>query len=100
MATRAAVDVFAYRDYRAFLLAYYERRKAEKNGFSYAEFSQRIGPRSANYPERVIDGGRTLAADLAHRFGEGCELRDDALSYFCTLVGFNQAKTARERTLH
>jgi uncharacterized protein (TIGR02147 family) len=100
MATRAPVDVFGYRDYRAFLLAYYERRKAEKNGFSHAEFSHGIGLRSANYLKLVIDGARNLTPDLAHRFGEACGLRDDALRYFCALVAFNQAKTARERSLH
>jgi len=100
MATRAAVDVFAYRDYRAFLRAYYERRKAEKDGFSHAEFSQRIALRSPNYLKLVIDGERNLTANLALRFGEGCGLRDDSLRYFCALVAFNQAKTARERNLH
>jgi uncharacterized protein (TIGR02147 family) len=100
MASRAAVDVFGYRDYRAFLRAYYERRKAEKDGFSHAEFSKGIGLRSPNYLKLVIDGARNLTADLAHRFGQASGLRDEALSYFCTLVAFNQAKTARERGLH
>jgi uncharacterized protein (TIGR02147 family) len=100
MATRAPVDVFAYRDYRAFLRAYYDRRKGEKDGFSHAEFSQRIGLRSPNYLKLVIDGARNLTSELAVRFGEGCELRDDPLRYFCALVAFNQAKTARERGLH
>lgn len=100
MATRAPVDVFGYRDYRAFLRAYYERRKAEKNGFSHAEFSKGIGLRSPNYLKLVSDGARNLTPDLAHRFGEACGLRNEPLSYFCTLVAFNQAKTARERGLH
>ena len=100
MASRAPIDVFAYRDYRAFLLAYYELRKAQKDGFSYAAFSEGIGLRSANYLKLVIDGGRNLTPDLAHRFGEACGLRDDALSYFSALVAFNQAKTGRERSLH
>ncbi|RPI59951.1 MAG: TIGR02147 family protein, partial [Lysobacterales bacterium] len=86
MATRAAVDVFAYRDYRAFLRAYYDRRKAEKSGFSHAEFSQRIGLRSPNYLKLVMDGARNLTSDLAVRFAEGCGLRDDPLRYFCALV--------------
>jgi uncharacterized protein (TIGR02147 family) len=100
MPTRAAVDVFGYRDYRAFLLAYYDRRKAEKSGFSHAEFSRGIGLRSPNYLKLVIDGQRNLTPDLALRFGEACGLRDESLRYFCTLVAFNQARTARERGLH
>jgi uncharacterized protein (TIGR02147 family) len=100
MATRAKVDVFAYRDYRAFLRAYSERQRAEKSGFSPAEFIKRAGLRSPNYFKLVVDGERNLTPDLAHRFAEACGLRDDSVAYFCALVAFNQAKTARERDLH
>jgi uncharacterized protein (TIGR02147 family) len=100
VATRAKVDVFAFRDYRAFLRAYSERHRAEKGGFSPAEFAKRAGLRSSNYLKLVIDGQRNLTPDLAHRFSELCGLRDESVAYFCALVAFNQAKTARERTLH
>jgi uncharacterized protein (TIGR02147 family) len=97
---RAKVDVFAFRDYRAFLGAYAERASGEKQGFSGGEFAKRVGLKSPNYLKLVIAGERNLSADLAHRFAEACGLRDDALAYFCTLVAFNQGKTARERELH
>jgi uncharacterized protein (TIGR02147 family) len=98
--TRAKVDVFAYRDFRAFLRAYYERHKAERQGFSAEDFSKRAGLRSPNYLKLVIDGERNLTPDVAHRFAEACGLRDEAVDYFCALAAFNQAKTARERELH
>jgi uncharacterized protein (TIGR02147 family) len=97
---RAKVDVFGFRDYRAFLRAHCERRSAEKQGFSPSAFSSQVGLRSPNYLKLVIDGERNLSDDLAHRFGEACGLRDEALTYFCALVAFNQGKTARERALH
>jgi uncharacterized protein (TIGR02147 family) len=100
MASRAKVDVFAFRDYRAFLRAFSDRQRGEKQGFSPAEFAKRVDLRSANYLKLVMDGQRNLTPDLAHRFAEACGLRDDSLAYFCALVAFNQAKTARERTLH
>jgi uncharacterized protein (TIGR02147 family) len=100
MAARALVDVFGYRDYRAFLGAYYERRKAQKGGYSFAEFSREVGLRSPNYLKLVIDGGRNLTPEMAQRFAEGAGLRDEALDYFCELVAFNQARTARARDLH
>jgi uncharacterized protein (TIGR02147 family) len=100
VATRAKVDVFGFRDYRAFLRAYGERQRAEKDGFSPAEFTKGVGLRSQNYLKLVVDGQRNLTPDLAHRFAEACGLRDESLAYFCALVAFNQAKTARERTLH
>lgn len=100
MGSRAAVDVFGFRDYREFLRAYAERRRTQKGGFSASEFSKSVGLRSANYFALVVDGERNITADLAHRFAEACGLRDDAIAYFCALVDFNQAKTARERDLH
>ena len=95
MGSRAAVDVFAFRDYRAFLRVYGERRRAQAEGFSVSEFSKRVGLRSANYFTLVVDGERNLSAGLAHRFAEACGLSGEAITYFCALVDFNQAKTAR-----
>jgi uncharacterized protein (TIGR02147 family) len=100
MAKRAPVDVFAYRDYRAFLLAFFERRQAQEDGYSYAKFANEVGLRTPNYAKLVVSGARNLGADLAVRFGEACSLHGDALKYFCALVAFNQSKNARERELH
>jgi uncharacterized protein (TIGR02147 family) len=97
MRRRALLDVFGYRDYRAYLGAYYERRKTQKDGFSFARFSSEIGLPSPNYLKLVVDGTRNLTPSLARRFGAGCGLRDEALVYFVALVAFNQAKTAEER---
>ncbi|HEX6241645.1 MAG TPA: TIGR02147 family protein [Polyangiales bacterium] len=100
MGSRAKVDVFAYRDYRAFLRAFSDRMRAEKTGFSAAEFAKRAGLKSPNFFKLVVDGQRNITQDVAHRFGDACGLHDDSLSYFCALVAFNQAKTSRERDLH
>jgi uncharacterized protein (TIGR02147 family) len=97
MSTRAKVDVFAYRDYRAFLRAYAARCEAEKAGFSAREFSREVGLRSPNYFTLVAEGARNLSPELAERFAEACGLRDDARDYFCALVAFNQGKTSAER---
>jgi len=100
VAGRAPIDVFAYRDYRAFLVAFIEHKQARGAGHSNTEFTKRVGLRSANYLQLVIAGKRNLGTDLAVRFGEACGLRGEPLQYFCALVAFNQAKTARERELH
>lgn len=100
VATRAPVDVFRFDDYRAFLRAYYLQRKGEKRGVSLRGFSRRVGLRSPNYLKLVMDGDRNLTADLAVRFGEACGLQAETLEYFCALVAFNQAKSAKERSLH
>jgi len=100
MGARAAVDVFRFRDYRAFLREYYERNKQRKSGYSLRAFSQVTGLRSPNYLKLVMDGDRNLTEPMALRFAEGCGLTGEAVEYFCELVAFNQARVARERELH
>jgi uncharacterized protein (TIGR02147 family) len=100
MGTRAAVDVFRYRDYRSFLRDYYERNKQRRGGYSLRAFSRGTGLRSPNYLKLVMDGDRNLTPTMALRFAEGCGLAGDAVEYFCELVSFNQARLARERELH
>jgi uncharacterized protein (TIGR02147 family) len=97
MATRAAVDVFAYRDYREFLRAYYAHGRQAGSAVSLRAFSKRAGLRSPNYLKLVMDGARNLTSDAASRFAAAAGLRGEAANYFCELVQFNQAKTAIER---
>lgn len=100
MGAWAAVDVFRFRDYRAFLREYYERSKQRKGGYSLRAFSRGTGLRSPNYLKLVMDGDRNLTPSMALRFAEGCGLSGEGAEYFCELVAFNQARLARERELH
>jgi uncharacterized protein (TIGR02147 family) len=96
-AKRAALDIFDYLDYRAFLRDYYRTKKAEGRGFSFRQFSRRAGLRSPNYLKLVMEGDRNLSAAMSERFGRATGLEDDELAYFVDLVAFNQAKTSGER---
>jgi uncharacterized protein (TIGR02147 family) len=90
-------DVFAFRDYRAYLRALYAHNKQDEYGFSLRAFSKRAGLRSSNYLKLVMDGDRNLTAAVAPRFATACGLKGQAADYFCDLVAFNQAKGADER---
>jgi uncharacterized protein (TIGR02147 family) len=92
-----APEVFGFREYRAFLRAFYAQNKSDGHGFSLRAFSKRARLRSSNYLKLVMDGDRNLTAEMAARFAEACSLRGQAAEYFCELVAFNQAKTAAER---
>ncbi len=95
---RRAVDVFAFRDYRLFLRAYYDEGRAQgSSAVSLRAFGKRAGLRSPNYLKLVMDGTRNLTAALAPRFAEAAGLRGEAAAYFCDLVAFNQSKSASER---
>ncbi len=89
--------IYEYLDYRLFLRDTYRERKAQPGGFSYRAFARKAGLRSPNYLKLVIDGDRSLSAEMAVRFAEACDLDGDALEYFRTLVAFNEAKDADER---
>jgi uncharacterized protein (TIGR02147 family) len=97
--TRAPIDVFKYRDYRAFLAAFYAHKKP--TGLSYRAFARTAGLGAPNYLKLVIDGKRNLSSDMAVRFAAACKLNGDATEYFKLLVAFNQANNDQERnTLH
>ncbi|MFT5355646.1 MAG: hypothetical protein ACI9KE_002865 [Polyangiales bacterium] len=95
-----APDVFHYLDYRAYLRAEYEHRKAKGRGFSYRAFSRRAGLRSPNYLKLVTDGERSLTLEMAQRFAQALGLRGSTQTYFVTLVSFNQAENGEERNTH
>lgn len=90
-------DVFSFLDYRAFLRAHYDERKARRRGFSFRAFSRLAGLRSPNYLKLVMDGARNLTPAMAERFAKACGLTGEAARYFVDLVAFGQAKTALER---
>jgi uncharacterized protein (TIGR02147 family) len=91
---RAAVDVFRFLDYRAFLTTWYETKKKR---LSYRAFSKRAGLGAPNYLQLVIAGQRNLTRATAERFAAACGLVDDRKDYFLTLVAFNQARSDAER---
>jgi uncharacterized protein (TIGR02147 family) len=93
----SAPDVFQFRDYRAFLRAFYAQNKRAEYGFSLRAFSKRARLRSSNYLKLVMDGERNLTREMAERFGEACALRGQAADYFCALVAYNQAESAVDR---
>lgn len=91
------VQVFQYRDYRAYLADVYSARKATEYGFSYRSFARRARLRAPNYLKLVTSGDRNLSPEMAHRFAAALGLEGNEASYFCDLVAFNQARSAEER---
>ncbi len=90
-------NIFAHDNYRSYLRAFYEHRKAQNRGFSLRVFSRRAGLTSPNYLKLVMDGDRNLSGAMASRFASACGLEGDAADHFCELVSLAQAKTHTER---
>lgn len=91
------VEIFDYRDYRAYLRDVYQSRKNSEYGFSYRAFAKRAGLSAPNYLKLVAEGQRNLTAEMAVRFASALGLSGEAAGYFCDLVAFNQAASAAER---
>jgi uncharacterized protein (TIGR02147 family) len=94
------VSVFQYMNYRSFLRDYYNEKKREKSGFTYAKFSSLAGIRSPNYLKLVMDGEKNLTSENIIRFSKAIDLKEAENDYFEALVHFNQAKNAMEKEFH
>ena len=94
------VSVFQYMNYRTFLKDYYEIRKKQRVGFTYAKFSKQAGIKSPNYLKLVMDGEKNLTPENIIRFSRAIELKDEENDYFEALVHFNQARSSMEKDFH
>lgn len=89
--------IYEFIDYRKFLAALYEYKKANSSYFSYRYFSQKIGINSPSFLKHVIDGKRNLTTQMIERFCSALDLSVREARYFRNLVLFNQAKTSGEK---
>lgn len=90
--------VYDYLDFRAYLRAYYEAKKAADRGFSFRVFSRLAGVKASNHLKLVMDGKRGLPEATAHRYARAIGLEGDEAEYFCDLARFNQATSPGERS--
>lgn len=97
MPDESSVNIYGFLDYRVLLRSLYEHKKAHEYGFSHRAFSRRAGLKSVNLLKLVMDGQRNLSPVVAERFAAALGLRGHAAEYFCELVRFNQARSARDR---
>lgn len=90
--------VYDYLDYRAYLRAYYEAKKAADRGFSFRVFARLAGVKASNHLKLVMDGKRGLPEATARRYAQAIGLDGDEAEYFCDLARFNQATSPNERS--
>ena len=93
------VDVFAFTNYREYLLAFYESKRAKNAAYSMSTFVRRagLGENSRGYLKLVIEGKRNLTSNTIRRFTEALSLSGKETLYFENLVQFNQAKNAQDK---
>jgi uncharacterized protein (TIGR02147 family) len=95
----AKVNVFEFAEYREFLKAFYEAKKAANSNYCMSTFVRRagLGANSRGYLKLVIEGKRSLTPHTLRRFIDALGLEAREAAHFENLVYFNQSKTARDR---
>ncbi len=92
-------SVFEYLDYRAFLKDMTTFLKDEKH-LSLRQIGKLMGFKSQSYLSMLLDKSRNLKPQTARSVGHRLGLKTQELSFFETLVRFNQSETAEERDQH
>src|SRR5271157_5111968 len=93
----AAINVFQYTDYRAYLRAYFDERKKNDPKFSHRYLCRRLGLAAPNAIMLVMQGKRNITRSLAFRISEEFKHNPKESDYFECMVGFAQAKTTNEK---
>jgi uncharacterized protein (TIGR02147 family) len=91
------VNIYTYSNYREYLKDFYSLKKQEKDGFTYARFSEAAKLGSPNYFKLIADGEKNLTSANIIKFTAALKLSDLESDYFEALVNFNQAKDFMEK---
>jgi uncharacterized protein (TIGR02147 family) len=93
------ISVFQFLDYRAFLLAHFEERKAESSWYSFKIMGDSVGLDQSQV-FRILQGQLHVSKAALPRFLTYLNFQGPAAEYFTLLVAFGRArKDAEARTL-
>ena len=92
-------DIFVYTDYRKYLAAAWNERKASDRRFSHRAIASRAGFASSAFFGRILSGEANLTPSAALRLAEIFRLGRAETRYFEHLVLFDQARSQEERAL-
>jgi uncharacterized protein (TIGR02147 family) len=96
MNAAAAVDIFGYMDFRAWLRDAYRARKQHMRIFSYRYIAGKIGVDAGTFA-RILKGERNLDPEVAIRLAKVFGLDTREQMFFETLVLYGQARTLTEK---
>ena len=93
------VSAFQFTDYREFLSAAYEQKKAGNPSFSESAFVRKAGlsKNSRGYLKLVVQGRRNLTPATIRAFSDALGLQSKESIYFENLVYFNQAARHQDK---
>jgi uncharacterized protein (TIGR02147 family) len=89
--------VFAYMDYRQYLLDFFQEKKRLNTKYSLSLLADRAGFKARDYLLRVMQGKRNLSSEGIDKLSKLFALSEKQSEYFSALVLFNQANNIMEK---
>lgn len=90
-------DLFGFLDYRAYLAAWFDAKKAANTRFSHRLFARLAGQKSPSLLLAVMRGKRNLTPATCAAFVEAMKLNKEESAFFRALVDLDQAETDDDR---
>ena len=92
-----APDIYGFLDYRAFLSAWFQWKKAQSPRFSHRGFVRRVGHKSPSLVVDLIAGRRGLTVSMLGPFSKAMGLRAEERRYLGLLVDLDRATEPDKR---
>lgn len=89
----AAINLFDYKDYRAFLKDWFVASKKLSRSFSHRSFAKKAGFQTSNFLMLVIKDQRNLTEQSLEKVIQGLELNKQEQDFFRNLVFLNQSSS-------
>lgn len=89
--------IFKYTDYRMYLKAVFEQKKAANPRFSHRSLASHLGLKAPGHMLFVMQGKRRLTQEVAKRLIAYLKLSKKESDYFLSLVSYCHARTAQEK---
>lgn len=98
MAPPWSPDIYNYLDFRKFFEDYYQAGRARRRGgFSYRQFTEKIGYSSSAFIPSLIKGTRNLNLERLDEVARGMHLSQEEQEYLELLVRYDQTDDAQQR---
>lgn len=95
-----SVRIFDFNDYREYLAAYYNGKKASTPSYSHRVFARQAGLSSPSHLLMIIRGERNLSLKTIQKFAEGLNLTPKERRYFELLVQYDQTEDLQLKAKH
>jgi uncharacterized protein (TIGR02147 family) len=90
-------SIFAYRDFRKYLLDFYKYQKRISPKFSYRRYSRLLGVKSPGFIVNLIVKKRNIAQTSIFKLCRAFKLSGIEAMYFENLVFYNQAQCSKAK---